>query len=409
VLFFLKAPKVKKSDLIPIYIRITVNGKREEWSTGRRCANVDWERNNGRVKGNKEDARSVNSWLDTLNARAFAARQDLFLSGKDFGPIHIRKMMQGEELEPPKMLSDIWTYHTDQIAGLIGKDYTAGTLQKYKAAFRILKRFILLRTQSDDIRLDKIDYLFVRDFDYYLKTDYGVKINTAVQIVKKLRTMIKIAIEVGWAKRDPFIAYRAKTEEVFREFLTSDELQQLAEKKLSLKRLHIARDLFLFSCYTGLSYADTAKLTTADIVKGEDGGIWIQTHRVKNNNRVRVPLLSPALRLINHYKDYPRILDEDFILPKMSNQKVNAYLKEITKALGWSKYLTFHCARHTFATTVTLTNGVPMETVGQMLGHKSIRSTQIYARVTDTKVSRDMRKLKKLYQGQPLYLSDDFG
>ncbi len=361
------------------------------------------------MKGTKEDARSVNSWLDTLNARAFAARQDLFLTGKDFEPIHIRKMMQGEELEPPKMLSDIWTYHTDQIAGLIGKDYTTGTLQKYKAAFRILKRFILLRTQSDDIRLDKIDYRFVKDFDYYLKTDYGVKINTAVQIVKKLRTMIKIAIEVGWAQQDPFIAYRAKTEEVFREFLTSDELQQLAEKKLSRKRLHIARDLFLFSCYTGLSYADTAKLTTADIVKGEDGAIWIQTHRVKNNNRVRVPLLSPALRLMDHYKDYPRILDEDFILPKMSNQKVNAYLKEITKALGWSKYLTFHCARHTFATSVTLTNGVPMETVGQMLGHKSIRSTQIYARVTDTKVSRDMQKLKKMYKGQPLYLSDDFG
>jgi len=359
------------------------------------------------MKGTKEDARSVNSWLDTLNARAFAARQNLYVSGKDFGPIHIRKLMQGEELEPPKMLSDIWTYHTDQIAGLIGKDYTAGTLQKYKAAFRILKRFIMIRTQCDDIPLDKINYRFVKDFDYYLKADYGVKINTAVQIVKKLRTMIKIAIEVGWAKHDPFTAYRAKTVEVFREYLTSDELQQLAEKKLSRKRLHVARDLFLFSCYTGLSYADTAKLTTADIVKGEDGGIWIQTHRVKNNNRVRVPLLSPALRLIDHYKDYPRILDEDFILPKMSNQKANAYLKEITKALGWTKYLTFHCARHTFATTVTLTNGVPIETVGQMLGHKNIRSTQIYARVTDTKVSRDMRKLKKLYQGQPLYLADD--
>jgi site-specific recombinase XerD len=123
---------------------------------------------------------------------------------------------------------------------------------------------------------------------------------------------------------------------------------------------------------------------------------------------VRVPLLSPALRLMDHYKDYPQILDEDFILSKMSNQKANVYLKEITKALGWSKYLTFHYARHTFATTVTLTNGVPIETVGQMLGHENIRSTQINARVTDTKVSRDMRKLKKLYKGQALYLSDDF-
>ncbi|WCT11008.1 site-specific integrase [Mucilaginibacter jinjuensis] len=314
--------------------------------------------------------------------------------------------MQGEELDTPKTLSDIWTYHTTHIAGLIGKQYTPGTLQKYKSVFRVLKRFMLLNSQTDDIRLDKIDYRFVRAFDYYLKTDYGVKINTATQMLKKLRTMMKIAIEIGWAKQDPFIAYRAHNEEVFREYLTSEELRELAEKNLSKKRLHVARDLFLFSCYTGLSYADTVKLTKSDIVKGEDGGTWIQTHRMKNNNRVRIPLLAPALELINHYKDYPRLKDDEAILPKLSNQKANAYLKEITKALGWNKYLTYHCARHTFATTVTLTNGVPIETVGQMLGHKSIRSTQIYARVTDTKVSKDMRVLKKKYAGQKLFLAD---
>ncbi len=315
--------------------------------------------------------------------------------------------MQGEQLEPPKMLWDAWSYHTNQIAGLVGKSYTIGTLTKYKTVSRVIKKYLLLTRKTDNIRLEEIDYRFVRDFDYYLKTDYGVKINTAVQMIKKLRTVIKIAIEIGWLTRDPFIAYRAKKEEVFREYLTSAELHELATKRLSRKRWMVVRDLFLFSCYTGLSYADTVKLKQADIVKGEDGGIWIQTHRVKNNNRVRVPLLSPALKLINHYKGYPRVMDEDFILPVISNQKANAYLKEITSALGWTKRLTFHCARHTFATTVTLTNGVPMETVGQMLGHKSIQSTQIYARVTETKVSRDMKPLKKKYAGEELLLKTD--
>lgn len=389
-----------------INIRLTINGRREEWTTGRKCARDEWNRETGRMKGNKESVRATNLWLDTLYARAYACRQQLYAEGKPFEAVHIRKLMQGEELDPPKMLSDAWTYHTSQIAGLLGKDYTPGTLAKYKTVYRVLKKYINLKTKSDDIRLDDIDYRFVRDFDHYLKTDYGVRINTAVQMVKKLRTVMKIAYEIGWVKRDPFIAYRARHEEVHREYLSSGELHLLATKKFRRKRLMVVRDLFLFSCYTGLSYADTIKLKRTDILKGEDGGLWIQTYRVKNNNRVRIPLLSPALRLIEHYKDYPRLLDEDFILPKISNQRANAYLKEITGSLNWTKRLTFHCARHTFATTVTLTNGVPIETVGQMLGHKNINTTQLYARVTDTRISRDMKPLKKKYAGQELLLTD---
>ncbi|GAA4337858.1 site-specific integrase [Mucilaginibacter gynuensis] len=400
----MKRRKRQVGNVHPIYIRITIDGIREEWSTTRKCDISDWDKK-GRVKGTKEEARSINAWLETLNARAYNVRQELYAAGKPFTPTHIRKLMQGEILEPPKMLSDAWNYHTNQIAGLIGKDYTMGTLQKYKTVFKVLKRYILLKKQVEDLPLNELDYKFVRDFDHYLKTDYGVKINTAVQMVKKLRTIIKIAYEIGWISRDPFIAYRARHEEVHREYLNSFELHELATKRLKRKRLIMVRDLFLFSCYTGLSYADTVKLKRSDILKGEDGGLWIQTYRMKNNNRVRIPLLSPALRLIEHYKDYPRVLDENFILPKVSNQKANAYLKDITAMLGWTKRLTFHCARHTFATTVTLTNGVPIETVGQMLGHKSIGTTQLYARITDTKVSRDMKPLKKKYKGQELFLS----
>ena len=334
MLFYPKASKNRRSDQVPIYIRVTVNGKREEWTTGRKCDKAEWNRTTGRMKGTKEETRATNTWLDTLSAKAFASRLELYAAGKLFEAVHIRKLMQGEELNPPKMLSAAWSYHTNQIAGLLGKDYTPGTLAKYKAVQKVIQRYIKLKHHVDDLPLDKIDYRFVRDFEYYLKADYGVKINTAIQMVKKLRTVMKIAYEIGWVLRDPFIAYRVRHEEVHREYLTSAELDQLATKRLKRKRLIVVRDMFLFSCYTGLSYADTVKLKKADILKGEDGGLWIQTYRMKNNNRVRVPLLSPALRLIEHYKDYPRILDEEFILPKVSNQKANAYLKEITTAMG---------------------------------------------------------------------------
>jgi len=355
------------------------------------------------MHGDKGDAVIINRWLDTMFGRAWACRQDLYAAGKFFEAVHVRKLMQGEELYPAKMLSDAWNYHTGQIAGLIGKGYTQATLAKYRTVFKVLKTYIVLKRQSDDIRLDEIDYRFVREFDHYLKSEYGVKVNTAIGMVKKLRTVMKIAQEVGWVKQDPFIAYRARHEEIHREYLTTEELGQLALKKIKRKRLVLVRDLFLFSCYTGLSYADTTKLNRADVFRGEDGGLWLQTYRMKNNNRVRVPLLSPAVRLVEHYKDHPRLPDEDFILPRISNQKANAYLKDIAVLMGWTKRLTFHCARHTFATTVTLTNGVPMETVGQMLGHKKISTTQLYARVTDARVSRDMKPLKKKYAGQELF------
>ncbi|NCD67879.1 site-specific integrase [Mucilaginibacter agri] len=407
MLFYPKRRFKEQDRFVPIYIRITLDGKRYEWTTGRKCNFDDWDRTTHRVKGNKEAARDINCWLDTLYARAHTCRQDLYLAGKGFTPLHVRKLMQGEELDPPKMLSQAWGYHANQIAGLVGKSYTQGTLVKYNTALKALKKFILLKFQLDDIRLDKIDYQFIKDYDFYLKADYGVKNNTAIQMQKKLRTVMKIAYEIGWIRRDPYLAYRAKTEEVNREFLTTEELGALAIKKFSSKRLRVVRDLFLFSCYTGLSYADAVKLRSTDILKGDDGGLWLQTHRVKNNNRVRVPLISPAIRLIDHYKSYPRFLDEDFVLPQLSNQKANAGLKEIMKVMGWTKWLTFHCARHTFATTVTLTNGVPIETVGQMLGHKNIRSTQLYARVTDTKVSIDMKPLKKKYEGQQLELTNN--
>lgn len=311
--------------------------------------------------------------------------------------------MQGEELEPPKMLSVAWNYQLNYIFGLVGKTYSKATLQKYQASYKALTKFLKIKYQAEDIRLDQLDHQFVKDYEYYLKTDYGVQNNTAIQIIKKLRTIIHIAMDFGWLSRDPFITHRMKSTEVHRDYLTGEELSQLAVKRFS-KKLSLVRDIFLFSCYTGLSYADTVKLGIDDQVI-ENGETWIQTHRVKNNNRVRVPLLPPAMVLLTHYRNHPSTPKEK-LFPNITNQKANAYLKDISKKLELKKRLTYHCARHTFATTVTLTNGVPMETVGQMLGHKNIRSTQYYARVTDTKVKNDMQKLKEKFAEETLYISD---
>jgi site-specific recombinase XerD len=405
----LKEPKSKKEERRHIYIKLTVNGKIEIWSTQRRCHKDEWDSAAKRMKGSKAEARETNAWLETLNARAHACRQELYASGKPFTATHIRKLMQGEELNPAKTLCDIWYYHYSQVVSLIGKDYTPSTMVKYNTAWKAILKYLKLKYQADDIRLDQLDFKFIRDYEVYLKTDYGVQNNTAVHMVRKLRSIVRLAFELGWITQNPFLAHRMKLEEVHRNYLTSSEINQLATKNFYPARLNVVRDLFLFSCYTGLSYADAVKLTPDDLITGEDGDTWIQTHRIKNNNRVRIPLLEPAKKLIDHYQGHPRTAEGKYLLPRISNQKANAYLKDIMKALHWTKVLTYHIARHTFATTVTLTNGVPIETVGQMLGHKNIRTTQHYARVTDTKISKDMQPLKIKYEGQPLYLSADIG
>jgi len=359
------------------------------------------------MRGTRETPRSVNTWLDTLSGRAYEARQQLYSTGKAFTATDVRKLMQGEELYPVKKLSDIFDYQTEFISSLIGHNYTYGTLRKYRSTYRSLKRYMIKTYGVDDMRLDQLDFKFIRDYEAFLRTEYKWVHNTITSTVRRVKTVIRLAMDLGWLNRNPFIAMKLKVVEVYRDFLTSEELSRIAAKNFKVRRLSTVRDLFVFSCFTGLSYADTVKLELDDIVTGEDGEQWLQTHRSKNNNRVRVPLLPPALKLIRLYHDDPR-RQEKKLFPSISNQKANAYLKDIAKAVSLKKKLTYHVARHTFATTVTLTNGVPIETVGQMLGHKSIKSTQLYARVTDTKVRIDMGPLKARYEAQELSLESEF-
>ncbi|MFY7918741.1 MAG: site-specific integrase, partial [Chryseotalea sp.] len=174
-----------------------------------------------------------------------------------------------------------------------------------------------------------------------------------------------------------------------------EELDSIIEKKFSIERLKQVRDIFIFCCYTGLAYADVQKLSRDEITTGIDGEKWIWTSRQKTDTATRIPLLPQALEIINRYKDEPSCLNKGRLLPVLSNQKMNGYLKEIADACGITKKMTFHTARHTFATTVTLSNGVPIETVSKMLGHRNLKTTQHYAKILDIKVGADMRVLRE--------------
>lgn len=222
-----------------------------------------------------------------------------------------------------------------------------------------------------------------------------------MKYIQNLKKIIHISVKNGWLTRDPFTDFRCSFKKVERNVLTKEELEILENKTFSIRRIEVVKDLFVFSCYTGLAYIDVMSLTSNNISIGIDGEKWIFTERHKTGEKVRVPLLPVALAVLNKYKTDPEVLNQGGLLPRLSNQKLNAYLKEVADLSGINKNLTFHLARHTFATTVTLTNGVPMETVSKLLGHSSIKTTQIYAKVVENKICEDMNLLRSKLTKRP--------
>jgi integrase len=247
----------------------------------------------------------------------------------------------------------------------------------------------------NDIRVKEIDHRFITEFEFYLRSVRKCNNNSALKYIKNFGKVVRICLANGWITVNPFLNYKIRIRKVDRPFLNKEELETMALKTFVSPRLEQVRDIFLFSCYTGLAYIDVQQLKRSEIVKGIDGEQWIYTNRQKTSTPSRIPLLPYALSVIEKYKDHPQCEVEDKLLPILSNQKMNAYLKEIADLCAIPKDLTFHIARHTFATTVTLLNGVPIETVSKMLGHTNIKTTQHYARILDIKVGEDMMNLKR--------------
>jgi integrase len=374
-------------------MRLTVDGARVELTTSRQCDSSTWDKVTGRAVGTKEETRSLNGYLDLFQSNVYDAQRELLSKGDEVTAFAIRDRMLGRE-EGNKTLMEVYRYHVKQVEELVGKEYAKGTLKRFKSAEAALELFIKHKYKANDIPIQNLTFQFITEFEFFLKSVRGVQHNTAMGNLKKLKKIVRQCVANGWLEKDPFMNYKVKIRDTNRTYLTEEELNRITEKKLSIERLRVVRDIFLFSCYTGLSYCDVAKLTPSDIATGIDGCKWVFTTRTKTGTPSRIPLLPPALTILDLYNNQPVAVNAGRCLPLFINQRMNSYLKEIADSCDIHKELTFHCARHTFATTVTLTNGVPMETVSKMLGHKNIRTTQQYARIVDRKISDDMLTLR---------------
>ena len=404
ILFYAKKAKAAVNGLIPIYTRITINGKRIELSTNRFVEMSKWSTEAGKMKGTSEEARSINNHLDLLKSQIRDAEMELIHRKIAITTETIKSKLLGID-ERARMLVPIFQDHNIKIKELVGKEYAPGTLERYNTSLKHTIEFIHWKYNVSDIDITKIDHAFITDYEFWLRSVRNCANNTAVKYIKNFNKIIKICLANHWIDKNPFANYKSKVKEVERVYLTEDEIQSIMEKEFKTERLSLVRDIFLFSCFTGLAYIDVKNLTKSHISFGIDGEKWIFTHRQKTESASKIPILPVTQMIIDKYEKHPQCNNEDKLLPILSNQKMNAYLKELADICNINKELTFHIARHTFATTVTLTNGVPIESVSKMLGHKNLRTTQHYAKVLDRKVSQDMQILKSKLTKQLLFKS----
>lgn len=399
VLFYIKRAKINSNGLVPIFIRITVEGKRIDKSTGKYVLPEKWSTETSRLKGNSEETRLINNHLELLRMHVFEIEKQLLIKNQILNFENFKNEYLGIK-ERERLLIPIFTEHNRKIKELVGSEYAPGTLERYETSLKHTKDFLQWKYRVSDIDIEKIDHAFITEYEFYLRTERKCANNTAVKYIKNFHKIINICLANGWLTKDPFANYKAKVKEVIREFLTEQEIQSLMEKEFDSERLELVRDIFVFSCFTGLAYIDVKQLTKDNIVLGIDGDKWINKNRQKTDTNSKIPLLPTAQYIMDKYSDYPVNKNKSTILPILSNQKMNAYLKEIATVCGINKELTFHIARHTFATTVTLSNGVPIETVSKMLGHTNLKTTQHYAKILDKKISEDMQILKAKFNFQ---------
>ena len=394
----LKKSKARAGGVYPLYVRCTLSGQRFEVATGFTVHPDTWDESKQLVKGRTEEVKIVNNRLDKIKTKIQDIFNQLESIGEPFDVLTIKERFLGNRKE--KGLLEVFDSVLKNIEARLDKDYSLGTLKHYRTSQKRLIEFIKIRTERKDIPLSKIDFSFLNSFDVFLKTEKNVMPNTALTYHKHLKKVLNTAIASGFISQCPYNSFKPTRNETNRDFLTLQELNHIQSKKIDISRLDFIRNIFVFASYTGLSYSDIEKLSSNHIQKGSDGNDWIIIDRTKTESRCRIPLLPAAKEVLKKYENHPIALSNARLLPIYSNQKMNSYLKELADICGIQKNLSMHVARHTFATSVTLTNGVPLETVSKMLGHTSLKTTQIYARIVDSKISNDMNQLRiKLKKG----------
>jgi len=394
LLFYLKKPKNYVAGEVPVYLRITVDGIEKELSTKRSWEPERWNGKANKASGTKEDSRRLNAYLDVLRDKTHEARKVLVEKGKGVTAIAIRDMVAGN-VQRQWMLMALFEKHNKELEEMIGKGVARGTWSNFNTSYKHTLKFLTSHYGVADINILALDLEFIKRLYHWYKTVKKMNHNSSLKNIANMKKIVLDCLDNGWLLVDPFAKFEMTRDEVDTIYLEQHELQAIVSKKLSNLRLQRVRDVFVFCCFTGLSFIDVKQLKRSEISFGATGELRIYKNRQKTGTPSVIPLLPMAKQVLSKYTYYEACIVQDMLLPVLSNQKYNSYLKELADHCDIEKELSSKMARNTFATTVTLANNVPMETISKMMGHKSLRQTQHYAKVLAIKVAEDMEVLNE--------------
>jgi integrase len=391
ILFLLYKAKTNSTGKCPIRCRVTYNNKRKEFSTGQFIKPINWLSKQQDIKPPEPDAELINTQLSLIRTNLTQAFLFLQVKGTAFTVDDIYKQYKGETPKKEFGVMEVYNLHSARIKKLIGVDIQMVTFTKYLESGRHLQSFIKHKFKSNDIQLKALKSSFLEHYEYFLKTEKKFQQSTLNKAIQRFRKTIKYAVSEDYLDKDPFMMYKAKRVKKEVLFLSPEQLKNLEESNFKIKRIQQIKDMFVFCCYTGLGFKEMVNLKKQNITTEFDGELWLTVKRVKTTRSYKVPLLPKAKEIKDKYDDEAN----EYVFPRMSNAKFNAYLKEIADVVGIEFNLTHHIARKTFASTVLLFNNVPMEVVSSLLGHSKMQTTQdSYGKVVEKRISLEMERLK---------------
>ena len=394
LLFYIRRTKLNKAGEAPIFMRITVNGERADASVKRSVAPRLWNTAKGKAIEKGCGCKDLNLYLDAVSSNVLRIQRDLELEGAAVSACSVLNRYLGKDRPERHTLIEVFIEHNEKQRKLSGIDVAPATAERYETCRKLIEQFLSTTYTRDDIYLDELSRQFVEDYEFFLKTIRRCNHNTAIQYLKNLKKITRIAQAKGWLPQDPFSGIRFHKEPVERDFLEKQELKKLLDKRIELPRLAQIRDIFCFCCLSGLAFSDVKQLRQEHLVTDINGMRWIRKPRQKTGEMCNIPLLDAAQEILSRYSDNVYCQAHDVLLPVCSNQKMNSYLKELADICGIRKHLSTHIARHTFA-TLTLASGATIENVAKMLGHADTKMTRHYARILDSSIMRDMQLVAK--------------
>ena len=396
ILFLLKKSRKNRNGELPVYMRVTVAGQVFEKSLSLYVKSGDWDQKTNTMRGNSQLAIEVNEQIQAERTKVYKTKRQL--EEEEIAlTIQSLKARYGNQEQSKRYLLAEFDKHNEEMEAIIGKGATAATVKRYKTVRKLLSEFLNKVNHREDILLSEIQAEFIRNFEVYLKSKRNCNHNTTVKYIRNFQKIIKRALIYGYLKTDPFRLVKFRLTEVQTTYLSNDELNSILNKKFDFDRLEQIRDTFLFCCFTGLSFSDVKSLSTSHIYSDKDGSIYIQKTRQKTDIVFTVPILSVARKIMDKYAYHPCRLRNNLILPVISNQKYNGYLREIADLCGINKHLTTHVARHTFATTVAINNEIPEHIVAHILGHTNTQMTKHYAKLNIQTITKALNSIESKY------------